>query len=50
MFLILMFMIIILIVCVMEFSKLRKQNDKVIEQNYLIITLLDEIKKQRRNY
>ncbi len=43
------FMVIILIVCVWEFSKLRKQNEKVIEQNYLIISLLGEIKNQNRH-
>lgn len=43
------FMVIILIVCVWEFSKLRKQNEKVIEQNYLIISLLGEIKNQNKH-
>ncbi len=42
------FMVILLIVCIWEFSKLRNQNKKIIEQNYLILNLLGEIKNQNR--
>ncbi len=41
-------LVIFLIVCVMEFSHLKKQNNKIIEQNYLIINLLGEIKDQHK--
>lgn len=44
-----MVLVIILIVCLWQFSKLRSQNAKIIELNYLIISLLDDSKKQKSN-
>ncbi|MBM7553520.1 hypothetical protein JOC33_002427 [Thalassobacillus pellis] len=38
------FVIIILIVFLFDFAKLRKQNETMIEQNKRIITLLEEKK------
>ena len=43
---ILIFIIIILIVFVWDFSKIRDQNKKLIEQNDQIISLLENIKNQ----
>jgi uncharacterized membrane protein len=36
---------IILLVFMFDFTKLRQQNDKMIEQNEKMISLLEEIKK-----
>ncbi|MFV8830363.1 hypothetical protein [Alkalihalobacterium sp. APHAB7] len=41
-------MAIILFFCGWEFSKLRKQNEKIIKQNYLILNLLGEIKNKNK--
>ncbi|WP_194841383.1 hypothetical protein [Salinibacillus xinjiangensis] len=38
---------IILIVYLFDFTKLRQQNNKIIEQNDEMIRLLDEIKNQK---
>ncbi|MFD4707218.1 hypothetical protein ACFWM3_20445 [Gottfriedia sp. NPDC058432] len=38
--------IIILIVCIVQFANLRKQNSKLIKQNKEMITLLEEIKNK----
>ncbi|SEP79136.1 hypothetical protein [Piscibacillus halophilus] len=39
-----LFVIIILIVFLFDLSKIRNQNDRLIEQNEKIISLLDDIK------
>ncbi|ARK32329.1 hypothetical protein [Halalkalibacter krulwichiae] len=41
-------LLIILLVFVWDFAKLRQQNEKLINQNYHIISLLDEIKNQNK--
>jgi preprotein translocase subunit YajC len=38
-------LIIILLVFMFDFTKLRQQNDRMIEQNEKMISLLEEIKK-----
>lgn len=38
------FILVILIIFLFDFAKIRKQNDTVIEQNEKIISLLDEYK------
>jgi hypothetical protein len=40
------FIIIILIVYLYDFTRLRKQNDTMIEQNDKIISLLEEMKNK----
>lgn len=42
----LIFITVILIVFLFDFTRVRKQNDKVIEQNEKIISLLEEIKNK----
>lgn len=39
------FIAIILIIYLFDFTKIRKQNDTMIEQNEKVISLLEEIKK-----
>ncbi len=46
MFFILLF--VSLIVFIWAYSRLKEQNNKIIEQNYLIISLLGEIKSQNQ--
>ncbi|WP_281374341.1 hypothetical protein [Halobacillus locisalis] len=41
------FIIIILIVFLYDFTRLRKQNDTIIEQNEKVISLLEEIKNKQ---
>lgn len=40
------FVIVLLIVFLFDFAKIRKQNETVIEQNEKIISLLEEIKNK----
>lgn len=42
----LIFIIIILIVFLFDFTRIRKQNDTIIEQNEKVISLLEEIKNK----
>ncbi len=44
----LVFMTIILLVFVFDFAKLRKQNDRLIDQNDKIISLLEDIKEGKK--
>lgn len=41
------FIVIILIVFLFDFARIRKQNDSVIEQNEKIISLLEEMKQEK---
>ncbi len=43
----LIFIIVILVIFVFDFAKLRKQNETVIEQNKQLLALLEEIKRKR---
>lgn len=43
----LIFVIVVLIVFVFDFAKIRRQNQTVIEQNDKIITLLEDIKSKQ---
>jgi hypothetical protein len=40
------FISVILIVFLFDFTRIRKQNDKMIEQNVKVISLLEEIKNK----
>ena len=40
------FIVVILIVFLFDFTKLRKQNETIIEQNEKVISLLEEIKNK----
>ncbi len=42
----LIFIAVILIVFLFDFTRLRKQNDTIIEQNEKVISLLEEIKNK----
>lgn len=42
----LIFITVILIVFLFDFTRLRKQNDTIIEQNEKVISLLEEIKNK----
>ncbi|MGM0903711.1 hypothetical protein [Mesobacillus maritimus] len=43
----LIFITVILIIFMFDFTKLRKQNDRIIEQNEKVISLLEEIKEKK---
>ena len=43
------FIIVILIIFLFDFTRIRKQNDTMIEQNEKIISLLEENKKQEQS-
>jgi hypothetical protein len=43
------FIAIIMIVFLFDFTKFRKQNEMMIKQNNQIISLLNEIKESRKN-
>ncbi|WP_277749470.1 hypothetical protein [Oceanobacillus halophilus] len=40
------FIFIILIIFLFDFTRLRKQNDTIIEQNEKVITLLEDLKNK----
>ena len=44
------FIIVILIIFLFDFTRIRKQNDTMIEQNEKIISLLEENKKQEQSW
>lgn len=42
------FIIAILLIFLFDFTKLRQQNNKIIEQNEKVISLLEEIKSKKQ--
>ncbi|WP_317935293.1 hypothetical protein [Sporosarcina aquimarina] len=46
-YVLLAFILVILVVFLFDFAKIRKQNDTVIEQNEKIISLLEEIRNKQ---